>query len=270
MPVIPLNEPGHVGYLYCTDSGCTAIDPPLETSAAVAAAPRPITRVVQTGIPSWRVSGARLLATELGVPVHGPPGIAPPALPIADGDDLGDHITAAATPTGIMLTTPEGLFVGDLDAEISDVSPVAVVESRGRLAAAHRSDIAFGSAGQRPAGALADLAPPTPGDRLNADAVELTNRGSADLWWADPRWVGPTSRTSDLVARQGSPWAPVVVDLDGTSGVADARRVPPERVATELAGFGAQEVVVVSADAALAERAAGFLVRIGVRASWAS
>lgn len=274
VPIIPLPEPGHTGYLYCEASRCLAIDPPLDTAMVTDRAPFPITVVVQTGIPEWRANGARLLAGEVGAQLLAAATVGPPAQPLHEGDGVEGFadVVAVAAPTGIMLETGEGIFIGDLDAPIADSGTEPVVAARAAVAASHRGDIAYGSSGQRPAGALRQLDPPARGDRLNAHALELTNRGVADLWWADPRWVEPAPRIErgDLDARRGSPWAPIVVDLDGSAGTADARRIRPERLAVELVGMGSQEIVVVATGAELAERAAGFLVRLGMRASWAS
>ena len=111
-------------------------------------------------------------------------------------------------------------------------------------------------------------------DPLNFEAVDLTNRGRADMFWADPRF-GTDVRQLDAAyvkERLGSPWAPTVIDMrDGGPDIDGARRIRPARLASEIAQIEAgREVVVVAYDAQVAAAGAAFLARLGMRAAWAS
>ncbi len=274
MNVLALPEPGHQGYLVRGGDRAIVVDAPLDSDSVTEFLParlRDVT-VVETGLPAWRVAGGRLLAEALGAQLYGPAGHRLAAGTRIAGFPEAGVIAAPARSGGeVALVIADLLFVGDLDTSIP-ADPM-VTETRSDLARRFPDHRCHGSGGTRPAADLAQLpAPPAAAGLvagLNAEAVVMTNRGEADMYWADPRFTAPAPEVdhSYLEGRAGSPWAPLVVDLGEGGGEV---RVRPERLASEIGRLEAsREVVVVAGDPATAQAAAGFLRRLGVNAAWA-
>ncbi len=272
MDVLALPEPGHQGYLVRTGRRALVVDAPLDTDAVTEYLPAGLDHlvVVETGLPSWRVAGGRLLADAVGGVLYGPAGIG-----LASGSRIDRWpeagVIAAPARDGkeVAIVVGDLLFVGDLDAGVP--GPERVATTRNDLAARFQDHRCHGSAGMRPARKLADLPPPAAGHAagLNAEAVVMTNAGRADLVWADPRFTvrAPEVDRGYVTGRAESPWAPLVVDLGDGDGEVN---VAPERLASEIGRLEAsREVVVVAAEPAVAEAAAGFLRRLGINAAWA-
>ncbi len=267
MDVLPLPEPGHQGYLVRTGGRALVVDAPLDTASVTEFLPASLDHllVVETGLPAWRVAGGRPLAEATGGELYGPAGRPLVAGTRIDGFPETGVVAAPARDGGeVALVVADLLFVGDLDTTIPADERVAA--TRLDLAGRFPDHRCHGSGGVRPARELAQLPPPPAAAgmaALNAEAVVMTNRGDADMYWADPRFTAPAPQVDrDYVeGRAGSPWAPVVVDLG---------EIAPERLASEIGRLEAsREVVVVAGDAATAEAAAGFLRRLGVNAAWA-
>ncbi len=273
MDVLPLPELGHQGYLVRSAGRALVVDAPLDTDSVTEFLPGGLAglAVVETGLPHWRVAGGRLLADAVGAELYGPAGKRLTARTRIDGFPEAGVIGAPArTGDEVAVMIGDLLFVGDLDASVA--AGPQVTATRRDLAGRFPDHRCHGSGGVRPAPELAQLPPPAaagPGAGLNAEAVVMTNQGRADLYWADPRFTdaAPEVDRSYVMARAGSPWAPLVVDLAEREGDV---QVPPERLASEIGRLEAsREVVVVAADPAVAEAAAGFLRRLGVNAVWA-
>jgi hypothetical protein len=273
--VAPLPEIDHQGYAIA-DRTTVVVDPPLSTRAvleATAALP-PIVAVVEIELPGWRIGGGRLLAEHLGVPrfvasdrpIDGAEALVPDCVIPGDAGLLTGETEGRIT---VSTDNADHVFVGSLDRD-PDGGP-----ARAALAARFPTSTIAGSAGLHTAAGLAALRPPPPSP-LNREAIELTNRGEADMYWADPRFVepAPAADLGYLERRRASPWAPTIVDL-GEGG--DERwngyrvlNISPARLSscfTEL--LAERELVVVAPTAELAGQAAGFLLRLGLGSvSW--
>lgn len=273
--VVALPEIDHQGYAI-TNETTVVVDPPLSTRAVLetTAVLPPIVAVVEIHLPGWRIGGGRLLAEQCGVPrfvaadrpLDGAAPLAPDR-PIPGDTGLVTH--EAEDRIALSTENADHVFIGSLDRD-PDAGP-----ARAALAARFPSARFAGSAGLHTAGELVALLPPPPSP-LNREAIELTNRGEADMYWADPRFVeaAPAADPEYLERRRASPWAPTIVNL----GDGDDERwagytvvtIPPARLASSFTQLLAErELVVVAPNAELAERAAGFLLRLGVGAvSW--
>ncbi len=281
MEVLPLPEAGHTGYLVQEAKRALVIDPPLDVGAVTEFLPGFVTlaAVVETSVPAHRVGGGRLLAAATGVARYGPGDTGRGARDLRGGarvDGFPEAVALAAPgygPHDMALMVGDLLFVGDLDAALpgDPGGSARVVTTRADLAGRFPDRIAHGSAGTRRVSELAELPqPPVGPPPLNAEAVLLTNRGEADLFWADPRFGADAPAVDEgyVRSRSGSPWSPTIVDLradpeEGTLAVA------PARLASEIGRLEANRQIVVRADdPATAEQAARFLRRLGMAAAW--
>lgn len=284
MEFLSVAEPGHQGHLLVTGRRALAVDPPLDVDSVAEFLPAwvRLTGVVETGVPVHRVAGGRLLAAELDVALYGPGSAIRGAAPLHDGGRVAGfpEVRAVAAPgrdpAAVCLLAGRALLVGDLDspAWASSEGAGRVLQTRRDLADRFSAAIAYGSAGIRPVAELASLPPPASGRApLNAEAVAKTNRGAADMFWADPRFgpAAPRIAFDGLAPRLRSPWAPIVIDLrPGGEDIEGARRVAPARLASELDSLaGGKEIVVIADEKELAAAAARFIGRLGMTASYA-
>lgn len=280
MDITPLAEPGHRGYLLAAAELAIIVDPPLDTAiaATAAGADHRIVGVIETGIPRHRIAGGRLAAEAFGVELFAAPGAIAAAAPLtADSElplpELRIVPLPSRTSYDLVVIGPGFVAIGDLDTD----APVPDQATGDRIAAARRKIAGdhievLGSKGRRPGTELTALAdPPIADSVLNETAVVMTNRGEADLYWADPRFVtdAPAVPAGYLDGRLGTGWAPTVVDLtaDG-AGIDGAIRMSPASLATEIGLMSAQREIIVVADSSLAARAAGFLARLGMNSKW--
>ncbi len=282
--VLPLPEGDRHGYLAIFANRAFAVDVPLDTDAVTEFIPGwvELAAVVETGIPGHRVAGGRLLAEATDAPLHGPGRSIRGARGLGERSRIADFpgVVALAAPgygeSDIVVLAEDRLFVGDLDGGGRATDRAAaqrVVRTRAELASRFPDHVVYGSAGEMRGAGLAELAqPPECSEPLNFEAINLTNRGTADMFWADPRVGGETSELDPgyLRDRLDSPWAPVVVDMrSGGEDVEGARRIPPGRLASEIGQLATgREAVVLADDAEVAAAAAGFLARLGIRAAW--
>ncbi len=276
--VLPLPELDRYGWLLIQNGHGLAIDPPLDADDVQARCPRGVdlTAVVETGVPSHRIGGGRVLAEALEVPLFAPAGAVRGAEPLSDGDTIPTfrHVSVETWELGLNLASDAGWFVGDLVGApwTHDTKPYR--EAREHLAAAAGMAVIHCAAGDLDAAGVARAPLPDVGGAvLNREAVELTNRGEADMYWADPRYVddAPEVSMAHVEARLTSPWAPTVIDLRSAASepIPTARRLSPERLASELVGLSSERELTVIADVPdLARQAAGFLARLGLNAHW--
>lgn len=275
MTVLPIPEPGHVGYAVEHATGWIVVDAPLDPEATRAGLPAAPRAAVETGIPHHRIGGGRILAAALDIPLYGPDGIAG-ALPLEELKAAGISVGGAGVHRTVAVAS-EVVLIGDLDtiAWAPDAAAAgAVTAARRAVATAHPHARLLGSAGEVDAARLAGLDQPATGPApLNADAIALTNRGRADMFWADPRTAEAVPETSleEVRPRLDSPWGPVILDLrDPPTAPGPARHLAPRRVASELTGLTTErQIVVVADDDELARRTAGFLAGLGLSALWA-
>jgi hypothetical protein len=270
LQIISLTEVGHSGHAIVGPGGTVIVDPPLTVSITIeAVAGLDVVGVIDTEPAVWRISGARLVASHLGVPHWA----------VGDGHGVGavrfeDHL-----PPGFGVENIGGRPIVTIN------GATALIGSQDRHGSRHALDALaarwplgqfIGSAGEHTANELSGLvtAPPSP---LNQEAVVLTNRGDVDMHWADPRFVTEVREvTSDhLTRRAGSAFAATIVRLDAhteshTGHNDGAIHIAPERLASVVPTLmGHRELVVSAADPALAEQAAGFLARLGLTpVSW--
>lgn len=248
MQVIPLNEPGHRGYLVADAGIAVVIDAPLDP-ATVAGALGPgdrIAAVVETGVPRHRMAGGRLAAETFGVEVFASPGAIRDAAPLTADTGLPLPELRAVplpgrTPADLIVSGPGLVFVGDLDTHVAVPDAAAALRlsrARGEVAQRHAGNRAYGAAGDRRAEELASLGDPdVVPTLLNEHAVVLTNTGKADMYWADPRFGGdvPSVDRSYLAGRLGTSWAPTVIDLTPEgAGIEGSIRLDPASLATEM------------------------------------
>ena len=285
MVVLPLPGVERSGYLVTVGKRAFAVDAPLATDTVTEFIPGwvDLAAVIETGVPAHRISGGRLLADATGTQLYGPAAEVRGASGLRDRSRIADitGLSAVAAPAygehDVALLVDDALFVGDLDGgghARSDAAATRVTATRCELAARFPDHRAFGSRGEASVTSLADLPPPVPaGDPLNFEAIDLTNRGRADMYWADPRFAADAPRVDPDRARErlGSPWAPSLVDLrSGGDPIDGAIRLPPARLASEIGRIeSGREVVVVADDEGTAAAAAGFLARLGMRAATA-
>lgn len=265
LEIVPLPETGHTGHAVVCAAGTVVVDPPLTTAItlqAVGGLPA-VVGVIDTELATWRVSGARLVASHLGVP-HWVVGVADVAgaNPL-DSERIADFAVEEVEGQAIATINGQAVLVGSRDRH----GPSEVLAA---LAARWPEGRFVGSAGVVDAAGLtgSPVAPPSP---LNREAVVLTNRGEADMHWADPRFGAEVNSVTAeyLTQRAGSPWAPTVIQLGGDAheGIT---AIAPERLASMVPSLiGHRELVITAGDPALARQAAGFLARIGLApVSW--
>ena len=74
MEVLPLPGIDRTGYLVTLGKRAFAVDAPLDTDAVTEFIPGwvELAAVVETGVPSHRIAGGRLLAEATGAPLFGP------------------------------------------------------------------------------------------------------------------------------------------------------------------------------------------------------
>ena len=286
MEVLPLPGIARSGYLATVGKRAFVVDAPLDTDAVTEFIPGwvELVAVVETGVPAGRIAGGRPLAEATGAPLYAPAGQVRGAKDLRDRTRLGDipGLIAVAAPgygeRDVVLLVEDALFVGDIDGAghaRDHASAERVAATRRALAARFPDHRAYGARGEAPAAQLADLPRPEPGgDPLNFEAIDLTNRGRADLYWADPRFGTDVSQLDAdyLRERLGSPWAPMVIDLrTGGDPIDGAQRIAPARLASEIARIeSGRETVVIADDDQLAARAAALFARLGIRAGWAA
>ena len=238
--------------------------------------------VIETGIPADRIAGGRFLAEAMGAQLAGPGQSIKGALSLGEGKHIREFpelrvlAAPAAGQENIALAIDDILFVGDLDRTgwaPTEAAPDRVASTRRGLAAQLPDSRAHGSNGVMSTADLPSLQLPKPGpEPLNFEAVSLTNRGQADMFWADPRY-GADARPLDadyVRERSTSPWAPVILDLRNEGADIDgARRIAPARLASEMGGLASgKELVVVADSETAAEEAARFLARLGMNAAY--
>jgi hypothetical protein len=284
MEVLPLPGIDRSGFLVTLGRRAFVVDAPLDTDAVTEFIPGwvELAAVVETSVPGHRIAGGRLLAGATGAKLFGPGHEVRGAASLKERtriSDLPGLLSLAAPGYGepdVALVVEDALFVGDLDGgghARSDAAAARVTETRRGLAGRFPDHQLYGSRGEARGADLAGMPPVTVrGEPLNFEAVDLTNRGRADMYWADPRIVTDVRQLdADYVReRLGSPWAPAVIDLrlDG-DGIEGASHIRPARLASEIAKIQTgREIIVVGDDADIAAAAAGFLARLGMRAAW--
>lgn len=264
-------EVGHTGLVVSDGDRVLVVDPPLDIDAVAATVGpgTPIAAIIETGIPTWRISGARQLAERFDVPLFAPDRAIDAADPLQL--DIPFFLFPGTTPHGVP-ETGTAVLTFDNDGTVWTGS-LDCIPSGDAAAARRRIATRFPglrARGSRFDGTLDDLAvlDPPPLDGLNAEAVALTNQGSADMYWADPRFVDAVEPhdVSYLEQRLESRWPPTVVDLRrAPDGWPAGIRVPPERLASSFTSLaGEKELMVIADDDATAARAAGFLRRLGL------